>query len=49
MLVPTGIMACYYKEMFGLGMFATLFIFAGVFLFGDLIVEWFKRIINNLK
>lgn len=42
-------MTCYYKEMFMLGMFATLFIFTGVFLFGDLIIEWFRKIGNIIK
>ncbi|MCX6750709.1 MAG: hypothetical protein NTZ83_04585 [Candidatus Pacearchaeota archaeon] len=38
-------MACYYKEMFGLGMLSTLFIFGAVFLWWDEIEILFKKII----
>ena len=45
MSVPNIIMeACYHREAFIGGMIITLFIFEGALLYGDMIVEWFKRI-----
>ena len=40
-------MACYYKEMFGLGLFVSFLIWGVITLFEDVIGEWFRRIINN--
>jgi hypothetical protein len=40
---------CYHREAFIAGMLITLFIFEGVILYGDMIIEWFKRIIKVLK
>jgi len=42
-------MQCYYKEFFGLGMLATLFIFGTIFLFWDEVEKLFSRIQNILK
>jgi hypothetical protein len=44
-------MVCYYKEMFGLGLFIAFLIFGIVTLFEDVISEWFRKIqdILNLK
>ena len=42
-------MECYYKEMFGLGLFVALMIFVTILLFESVIEEWFVRIQKALK